>query len=839
VLLSQLQSSLVGLSREEAARLSESVVDRRLGGRQRTAPWALLLSQFKSPIILLLLFAAGLSMFLGQHTEAVIIFLIVFVSGMLGFWQEHSATNAVEKLLEVVQIKACVRREGKTEEIALDAIVPGDIVLLSAGDVIPGDCLVLESNVLTVDEAALTGETFPAEKSPATVPAETALSHRTNTLYMGTHVISGTATAVVVHIGKDTEFGGLSEKLRARPTETEFEHGIRRFGYLLMELTLLLVLGVFAINVYLHKPVLESFLFALALAVGLTPQLLPVIISVNLAHGARKMAAAKVIVKRLASIENFGSMDVLCSDKTGTLTESTVLLHSVLDADGAECPRALLFATLNATLQTGYANPIDEAICAHGQIDLTAYRKTGEVPYDFTRKRLSVVVEQGEQRFVISKGALTNILAVCTQVESAQGVCTDIQPVMEQIRKRYESFCNQGFRTLGIAYRSLPPTVAGAGGDTAAVTKECETAMVFLGFLVLEAPLKAGASEAITRLQQLGVALKIITGDNAIVAASISRQAGLPDPQLLTGGELAQMSEAALRRRVGRVNIFAEVEPNQKERIILALRKAGHVVGYMGDGINDVSALHAADVSLSVAEAVDVAKEAADIVLLEQDLGVLEKGILEGRTTFANTLKYVSMATSANFGNMFSMAGASLFLSFLPLLPTQVLLTNLITDFPEMTIAGDSVDEEMVNVPRRWDMKFIVRYMVVFGLISSVCDYLTFGVLLFMLHASPAQFRTGWFVESVVSAAVIVLVIRTRRPFFRSRPSKALLTTTLAVVVGVLLLPYLPLGRMFGLVPLTPLFMATLAAIMLFYVGTTEIAKTFFYRNVRPLGSRT
>jgi len=838
VLLHQLQSSLSGLTREEAARLSESTADRRLGGRQRTAPWVLLLSQFKSPIILLLLFAAGLSMSLGQHTEAGIIFLIVFVSGLLGFWQEHSATNAVEKLLEVVQIKACVRREGKTEEIALDAIVPGDIVLFNAGDVIPGDCLVLESNVLTVDEAALTGETFPAEKSPATVPAETALSHRTNSLYMGTHVISGTATAVVVHIGKDTEFGSLSEKLRARPAETEFEHGIRRFGYLLMELTLLLVLGVFAINVYLHKPVLESFLFALALAVGLTPQLLPVIISVNLAHGARKMAAAKVIVKRLASIENFGSMDVLCSDKTGTLTESTVLLHSALDADGADSPRALLFATLNATLQTGYANPIDEAIRAHGQIDLSAYRKTGEVPYDFTRKRLSVVVEQGQQRFVISKGALTNILAVCTQVESAQGVLTDIQPVLEQIRKRYEAFCNQGFRTLGIAYRPLPPPVAGAGGDTA-VTKECETAMVFLGFLVLEAPLKAGAAEAIARLQKLGVALKIITGDNAIVAASISRQAGLPDPQLLTGGELAQMSEAALRRRVSRVNIFAEVEPNQKERIILALRKAGHVVGYMGDGINDVSALHAADVSLSVAEAVDVAKEAADIVLLEQDLGVLEKGILEGRTTFANTLKYVSMATSANFGNMFSMAGASLFLSFLPLLPTQVLLTNLITDFPEMTIAGDSVDEEMVNVPRRWDMKFIVRYMVVFGLISSVCDYLTFGVLLFMLHANPAQFRTGWFVESVVSAAVIVLVIRTRRPFFRSRPSKALLTTTLVVVVGVLLLPYLPLGRMFGLVPLTPLFMATLAAIMLFYVATTEVAKTFFYRNARPLGSRT
>jgi Mg2+-importing ATPase len=628
VLLRQSQSSMQGLSGKEADRRLAANADRRLGGRQRKAPFLLLLSQFKSPIILLLLIAAGLSMSVGEHIEAVIIFLIVFVSGLLGFWQEHSATNAVEKLLAVVQIKACVRRDGQTAEITLDNIVPGDIVLFSAGDVIPGDCLVLESNTLTVDEAALTGETFPAEKSPGILSADTALSHRTNSLYMGTHVVSGAATAVVVHIGKDTEFGGLSEKLRARPAETEFEHGIRRFGYMLMELTLMLVLAVFAINVYLHKPVLESFLFALALAVGLTPQLLPVIISVNLAHGARKMAEAKVIVKRLASIENFGSMDVLCSDKTGTLTESTVILRSTQDAGGVDSSRALLFAYINATLQTGYANPIDAAIRAHSPPDIAGYRKTGEVPYDFTRKRLSVSVEQGAQHFVISKGALKNILAVCTKMESAQGVVADIGPALEQIQARYEAFSNQGFRTLGIAYSPQTPT----GPDTAApLTKACERDMIFLGFLVLEAPLKPGAADAIARLQKLGVALKIITGDNAIVAASISRQAGIPDPQLLTGGELAKMSQAAFHQRVGRINIFAEVEPNQKERIIFALRKTGHVVGYMGDGINDVSALHAADVSLSVAEAVDVAKEAADIVLLQRDLGVLEKGILEGR----------------------------------------------------------------------------------------------------------------------------------------------------------------------------------------------------------------
>ena len=832
-LLKQFQSSLQGLTGDEAARRVEANAGRRLGGQQKTAPFALLLSQFKSPIILLLLFAAGLSMFLGEHTEAAIIFLIVFVSGALGFWQEHGAANAVAKLLAVVQIKTSVRREGKTQEITLETVVPGDIALLSAGDVIPGDCLVLESNVLTVDEAALTGETFPAEKAPGVLPVETALSHRTNSLYMGTHVVSGAATALVLLIGKDTQFGSVAEKLRARPTETEFEHGIRRFGYLLMELTLLLVIAVFAINVYLHKPVLESFLFALALAVGLTPQLLPAIISVNLSHGARKMAEKKVIVKRLAAIENFGSMDVLCADKTGTLTESAPLLRSAVDSGGADSPRALLFAYLNATLQTGYANPIDAAIKAHGAIDVSAYQKTGEIPYDFTRKRLSVIVEKEAERFAIAKGALTNILAVCTWMESASGAVADIAPALEDIQKHSEEFSSAGFRVLGIAYRALPPDANEPDGKAVPLTRDIEAEMTFLGFLVLEAPLKPGIADVIARLAKLGVALKIITGDNALVAASISKQASMPAPELLTGSEIEKMSHAALLQRAPRVNIFAEVEPNQKERIIFALRKAGHVVGYMGDGINDVSALHAADVRLFVAEAVDVAKEAADIVLLEKKLSVLEAGVREGRVTFANTLKYVSMATSANFGNMFSMAGASLFLPFLPLLPTQILLTNLLSDFPEMTIATDSVDSEQSEKPRRWDIGHIRKFMFVFGLANSACDYLTFGVLLLLLHANLQLFRTGWFLENVVMAALIVLVIRTRKPFFRSRPGNALLVATFATVAATLILPYTPLARVFGFAPVPPLFLLALGVILVFYVVVAEAAKFFFYRSMR------
>jgi len=822
-LLEQLRTTAQGLTGAEARKRLQASAASRLESRWRAGPLLLLLSQFQSPIILLLLFAAGLSLWLGAHTDATIILIIVIVSGLLGFWQEYGAENAVEQLLAVVQLKALVRRDGPEQEIPIEDVVSGDIVLLNAGDVLPGDCRILESKDLFVDEAALTGETFPAEKGAGLLPAETPLSHRSNSLYMGTHVISGTATALVCRTGKETEFGALSERLRLRPPLTEFERGVRRFGYLLMEVTLLLVIFIFAVNVYLHRPVLESFLFALALAVGLTPQLLPAIISVNLAHGARRMAANKVIVKRLASIENFGSMDVFCSDKTGTLTESTVKLHAALDVNGGESERVLLFATLNATFQSGYANPIDDAIRADGKLDITAYSKLDEVPYDFTRKRLSVLVAHAGQRLVITKGALANVLEVCASMEPPDGSVNPIAPQNAQIQRQYAQLSGEGFRVLGIAYRPFETDCP--------LTREAEQGMIFAGFLALFGPLKAGIAETIGRLESLGIALKIITGDNALVAARISRQAGVSSPRLLTGAEMQRMSDAALMARAGKTDVFAEVEPNQKERIVHALRKAGYVVGYMGDGINDVSALHAADVSISVSEAVDVAKEAADIVLLEKDLAVLERGVIEGRTTFANTLKYVFMATSANFGNMFSMAGASLFLPFLPLLPTQILLTNLLTDVPEMTIATDSVDSEMVDRPRRWDIGFIRRFMVVFGLANSACDYLTFGVLLLLLHATPQQFRTGWFMENVVTAALIVLVIRTRRPFYRSRPSRYLLLATLAVVTLVLIFPWTPLGSLFGFKPLSLLFLFALGLIMLFYIVVAEIAKRFFYQR--------
>lgn len=824
-MLQNFKTTKEGLTNVEARQRLARYGSNLLKPKKRSDVLTLLVSQFKSPIILILFFATGLSFFLHEPVDAFIILSIILASGLLGFWQEHSATNAVEKLLAIVQVKATVLRDGHSQEISIEEIVPGDIVILNAGDIIPGDSLVHESKDLFVDEAMLTGETFPVEKMAAVLPAETPLAQRTNALWMGTHVVSGSATALVVRTGKETEFGQVSERLKLKPQETEFEHGIRRFGFFLMEVTLVLVVIIFAINVYLARPVLDSFLFSLALAVGLTPQLLPAIISINLAHGAKRMAQSKVIVKRLASIENFGSMNVICSDKTGTLTEGSVHVQSTLDVEGDPSERVLLYAYLNAFYETGFTNPIDEAIRAHHPFDLSGYQKEDEIPYDFLRKRLSILVSHADDHLIVTKGALMNVLAVCSSAEIKGGTIVDVSSVRDRIQQHFEEYSSKGFRMLGVAYKKI-----GAGS---CLSKDDETDMTFSGFVILFDPPKPNITETIDSLKKLGIALKIITGDNHLVATTVSQQMGLTDSKILTGPDLHNMSDAALLRTVGSVEVFAEIEPNQKERIILALRKAGNVVGYIGDGINDASALHAADVGISVDSAVDVAKDAADIVLLEKDLGVLVQGVREGRTTFANTLKYVFMATSANFGNMFSMAGVSLFLPFLPLLPKQILLTNLLTDFPEMTIATDRVDNEMVDHPRRWDIKTIRQFMITFGLVSSVFDYLTFGVLLYILHATQDQFRTGWFLESVVSASLIVLVIRSRKPFFKSRPGKYLLIATLSVGIVTLILPFSPLAAIFGFGPLPMSFLLILGIIIVFYMITAEITKAIFYRKVR------
>ena len=832
-LLDTLGSSTEGLSPAEALTRLERLGPNRLTAGPRSGDLNLLLRQFLSPIILILLGAALLSFALESFTDGAIILLIVLLSGLLGFWQERGAARAVDQLLAVVELRCTVVRGGEELQVPVADVVPGDVVVLAAGAGIPADCRLLEERDLSVNEAALTGESFPVSKS--VLPGHDRLA-------MGSHVVSGTGRAVVLHTGRSTTYGAIAAQLRQRRPETEFERGVRRFGNLLLEITLLLIALIFAVNVYLNRPVVDSFLFSLALGVGLTPQLLPAIISVNLAHGARRMARQQVIVKRLAAIENFGSMDVLCTDKTGTITEGTSQVHQALAADGASCEQVLLQAWLNAVFETGFSNPIDEALRSLRPEQLPGdeagnaglWHKLDEQPFDFHRKRQSLLLQPpaalGSEPLLITKGALTRVLDVCTLARRADGSCVPLADLEAGISVMSHDLSAQGYRLLGVARRQHPPRT---------IQPQSEQGMTFLGLLVLRDPLKPGIPATVAELQKLGVRLKIITGDNALVARRIGQEVGLLNPAVISGAELLKISDEALPIRAEAVDVFAEVEPNQKERLIRALRRGGHVVGYMGDGINDAPALQAADVSLSVQGAVDVAKEAAEIVLLENDLAVLSAGIREGRRTFANTLKYVFMATSANFGNMISMAGASLLLPFLPLLPKQILLTNLLTDLPEMTIAGDRVDADWIEQPHRWDIGFIKRFMLTFGLVSSLFDILTFAVLLWVLRSSPAEFRTGWFIESVVSAASIVLVVRTHRPLTASRPSRSLVLATVAVVILTLLLPNTPLGRLFGFVPLPPGFLLLLASVLIAYVLTAERVKRWFYRDLRQARVQT
>ena len=828
-----------GLTGIEASRRLQQFGPNHIADTRKVTSLGLLLNQFRSPLVLLLLFAMTLSLFLGETTDGLIVLAIVFGSALLGFLQERRASHAVARLLSVVQATVTALRDGHEVELPHDALVPGDVIVLAAGAAVPADCRILESTDLFVDEATLTGESYPVEKGVGDLPGDTPLAKRANALFQGSHVVSGTGRAVVVQTGANTVFGAIAERLRLRAPETEFERGLRHFGALLIQITLLLVIAIFGINVYLHRPVVDSFLFALALAVGLTPELLPAIVSLTLARGAQRMAASRVIVRRLNSIEDFGSMNVLCSDKTGTLTEGVVRLHAALDADGNASDEVLRYAQLNAAFESGFPNPIDEALRRRPCPEIAAYRKVDEVPYDFIRKRLSVVVERttppadAVRHTMITKGALRSVLAACVDAQTGTdpGAARTV-PIAERrgpLQERFEAFSEQGYRVLGVAVRDVT--------DDPIIDKDDECQMTFVGFLLLEDPPKADAADAIAELRRLGVALKIVTGDNRLVAGRMGRYMGVDRPTVLTGDELRRLSETALLQRVGEVDIFAEIEPNQKERILAALRKAGNVVGYMGDGINDASALHTADVGISVESAVDVAREAADIVLLDRDLGVLAQGVRLGRQTFANTLKYVFITTSANFGNMISMAGASLFLTFLPLLPKQILLNNFLSDFPSMTIATDRVDHEQVDRPRRWDIRLIRNFMLVFGLVSSVFDCLTFAALLYWLRATEREFQTGWFIESLMTELFIVLVIRTRTTFFRRRPGTLLLAATLVVAGTTIFLPYTPLGALFGFVPLPFSFVLVLLGITAAYLVASELVKGWFFRRFDPAPS--
>jgi Mg2+-importing ATPase len=747
-------------------------------------------------------------------------------STLLGFVQEYSASNAVAKLRSQVTVKSRLLRSGQPQMLPSEQVVPGDVVVLSAGSLIPADGVVLEADDFFINQALLTGETFPVEKKTATIPANASLTQRTNCVFMGTSVSSGTAKVLIVLTGKTTVFGQVAERLRLRPPETEFERGIRHFGNLLTQVMLVMVVIILTVNVLLAKPFLDSLLFTLALAVGLTPELLPAIISITLSHGAQQMAKRGVIVRRLTSIENFGSMDVLCTDKTGTLTEGVVRLDGALDTNGQPSDAVLRYAYLNAHYQTGLTNALDDAIQATAQksgLDISDEQKVDEIPYDFVRKRLSMVTANAQgERTLITKGALDNILSICTSIQSGDGTHPLDATIRAEIEQHYSEWSEKGFRVLGLATKTVD-------GRPEIYSQDDEKALNFNGFLLFFDPPKADVQQVIVDLAKRGVQLKIITGDNQKVARHVAEAVNLPLQGVLTGSQLNDLRDEALWHLAERTTLFAEVDPNQKERIILALQKTGHVVGYMGDGINDAPALHTADVGLSVDTAVDVAKEAADFVLLKQDLAILRQGIDEGRVTFANTLKYILTTISANFGNMFSMAGASMLLSFLPLLAPQILLNNFLSDIPAITIASDNVDPEMVEKPRRWNTKFIRNYMVLFGLVSSIFDFLTFGTLLFLFRASPDEFRTGWFIESLITELVIALVVRTRHLFLRSRPGRLLLASTLIFIVVALVLPYLPFISVFGFVPLPAPLMLAMLGLTALYVVATELTKKFFY----------
>jgi Mg2+-importing ATPase len=819
-----LNSGKDGLSNEEA----ETKMRDMRKGRMKPVLWKqdilLFLSQYKSPLVLLLVFAVVLSVVVAEYSNSIIIMVILLLTGFFGFIQERNAGRAVSRLKALVSSVADVNRNGIVMQVPIDEVVPGDIVLLKAGDIVPADGFLLEANDLHINEAALTGESFPAEKFCGSCKPGSVMMEITNAVFKGTNVVNGTATVLAVNTGEHTEMGRIAAGLAKAVPETAFEKGVRKFGYLLMRITIVISVLILVLNILLQKPVIDSFLFALALAVGLAPELLPAIITVTLSAGARRLAGKKVIVKKLNAIQNLGEMDILCSDKTGTLTEGVAEIHSTVGSTGSASEKVKLYAYLNAFFETGFPNPIDEAIRKLNDVDSSPYSKKDEVPYDFIRKRLSVVVRCGDHSIMITKGAVNNILECCSRVELPDGTSGELEEYREAISALYLDFSGKGFRTIGICYKDVT--------DDPVIDKDDECAMIFLGFITVIDPLKKGIPESIGQLRQIGIGLRIITGDNRLVAEHLCSTIGIDTTEILTGRQVRELTAEALQQKVNTVHLFAEIEPIQKERIIRALQKNGHVVGYLGDGINDANALRVADTGISIENAVDVAKEAASVVLLEKDMDVIAEAVLEGRKTFTNTMKYIFVTTSANFGNMISMAIASLFLPFLPLLPIQILLNNFLSDIPSLTIASDNVDKEFLQKPRRWDLKYIKRFMIVFGLQSSVFDLLTFGILIFVYHASPEEFRTAWFMESLLTEILILLVVRTQKAFFRSRPSRYLLLACAFTFGIAVMLPYLNFVKAFELYPLPPAVFSVILIVALLYAFFGEITKKALIRRI-------
>ncbi len=826
----QAQAPSGGLTESQARRRLEQFGPNVFRDQGRPSLLGQYLARFKNPLVLILLVASAVSAFTAEATNFLIISFIVLLSVTLDFVQEFRANAAADKLKQSVSVRATVMRDGSPRRVPVASVVPGDIVLLAAGDLVPADGLVLEAHDLFVKQALLTGEPYPVEKRPAPRPmpeGATELQEATHAVFMGTSVISGTARMEAVKTGSATAIGQIADSLSKPAPPTSFETGTRRFGMLIMRLTVLMVLFVLLVNAWFHRPWLESFLFAVSLAVGLTPELLPMIVSVTLAHGALRMARQGMIVKRLGAIQDLGSMDVLCTDKTGTLTEARIVMERHVDVLGQPSDKVLQLAYLNSFFESGLKNPLDEAILAHSPIEVAGWEKVDEVPFDFERRCVSVLLDNGQQRWLVVKGAADHVVGLCSHFESAAIPSPQrLDPAaLATVHDRFQGLEAQGLRVLGIAWRQVPRDHPHAlVGD--------ETQLVLAGFAAFLDPPKASAAAALQSLRRSGVAIKVVTGDSDLVTRHVCSQLGMPVTDLLTGAQIEQMDDQTLRARVQAANLFCRVNPAQKERVIRALKARGHVVGYLGDGINDAPSLHSADVGLSVDSAVDVAKEAADMILLVHDLQVLHAAVLEGRRTFGNIMKYLMMGTSSNFGNMFSMAGASLLLPFLPMLPAQILLNNTLYDISEIPIPFDTVDESEVARPRVLDLDFIRNFMLVIGPISSAFDFLTFYVMWVVLKADEKLFHTGWFVESLCTQVLVIFVIRTRGNPLHSRSHFLLTAASLAVVVVAVALPFTAIGTYFGFVPPPASFYAVLAAMVLAYLCVVELAKQGFYRWV-------
>lgn len=781
----------IGLTAAEAARRLVADGPNSVGSAAQYMMAKALLKQFTSPVVIILFIATAIAMLTGDVTDGVIILAIIIPSGLLGFWQEHRASTTMQELLQQLKVTVDVIRDGREGNIAIEDIVVGDIVSLRAGDVVPADSRIVQSQRLMADESALTGESMPVEKSVAS----------DSQLYFGTHIVSGSSLAEVVATGRHTKFGHLVAELNQVDLETNFERGTRNFSLMLARVMGILVALIFLVNVLLQRPILDSLLFSLALAVGLTPQMLPVIISVSLAAGARRMAKQDVLIKRLDAIEDFGSITALCTDKTGTLTVGAVALVDAIDVSGKSSAEVMRLAFLNAALQQGFHNPLDAAIIARTVgMSLNGVTAVAELPYDFERRRISILTSDGVQ---ITKGAFREV----------SEICTDLPPLMES---EFQRLSAEGKRVIGLATRQIVGTQID------------ESEMTFVGLLVFEDPIKTDAMAALGELAALNIDVYIVTGDNEQVARAVANQVGIASEQVITGDVLARDSETELIEQVRTCRVFAAVDPLQKKQIVRILQKSGQTVGFFGDGINDAAALKAADVGISVDTAVDVAKGAAAIVLLDKDLAVIANGVRLGRRTFANTLKYIKVTISANFGNTISMALTSLFLPFLPLLPGQILLLNFLSDFPDLAISGDNVDEHELAQPRLWDVKEVRRFMVRFGAVSSVFDLLTFAVLIFGVNATQETFRTSWFVESTLTELAAMLMLRTALPFWRSRPSRGLALATAGLAVVVVTLPYIGLGAAVQLVPLPAGLLGTLFGLIAGYVVLNELTKARF-----------